>query len=118
MQLRATIRRWGESPRWSDVIVHRGVARWVEVAEQPDADAAGQIEQVLSQIDATLERFGAGRGQLLQVLVYLSDLADAAALNARWDAWVIPGSAPIRACVQVGLAAPYRVELVVEAAVD
>ena len=48
------IQRFGDSKRWADVVVHRGVADWVEVAEDMSLDARGQIAQVLAQIDATL----------------------------------------------------------------
>lgn len=114
----STIRRLGESRRYADVALHRGTAYWVEIAETPQDGAAGQIAQVLAQIDATLQSLGADRARLIQVLVYLADLDDARALNELWDAWVVPGQAPVRACVQAGLAPPYRVEMVITAAVD
>jgi enamine deaminase RidA (YjgF/YER057c/UK114 family) len=109
--------RLGESRRWSDVVIHNQVARWVEVAENPAVDARGQVAQVLAQIDETLTRIGSSREHLLQILIYLADLADAPAMNAVWDAWVPAGHAPVRACVQAGLAPGYRVEMVITAAV-
>jgi hypothetical protein len=48
------IQRYGDSKRWADVVVHRGVAHWVEVAEDLSLDSRGQIAQVLGQINATL----------------------------------------------------------------
>ena len=110
------IRRWGDSKRWSDMVVHAGTAYWVEVADDPSQDAAGQIAQVLAQIDATLERLGSSRERLLQVMIYLADLADASHLNRLWDAWVSAGHPPVRACVQAGLSPGYRVEMVITAA--
>ena len=110
------IQRLGSSSRWSDVVIYRGVAKWVEVAENPQADAQGQVEQVLAQVDATLTTIGSTRADLLQVLVYLASLEDGPTLNEVWDGWVPRGDAPIRACVQAGLAPPYRIELVIEAA--
>jgi enamine deaminase RidA (YjgF/YER057c/UK114 family) len=112
------IRRYGNSPRWADVVVHRGVAYWVEVAEDLALDARGQVGQVLAQIDATLSTIGSDRTRLLQVLVYLADAHDAAVLNELWDAWVPAGHPPVRAMVQVGLGNGCKVELVVTAAVD
>ena len=112
------IQRYGQSKRWSDVVIHGDVAHWVEVAEDPSQDAAGQVQQVLAQIDATLTQVGSGRERLLQILIYLADLADAPALNAAWDAWVPNGHAPVRACVQAGLSPGYRVEMVITAAVN
>jgi len=110
------VRRFGTSRRWSDVVIHAGVARWVEVADDRTLDAGGQAAQVLAQIDATLAQIGSDRTRLLEVLVFLADLADAAVFNERWDAWVPEGHAPVRAMVQAGLAAGCRVELVVTAA--
>jgi len=111
------IQRDGSSHRWADVVVHRGVAHWVEVAEDASADARGQIGQVLAQIDATLATIGSDRTHLLQLLIYVTDLGDAATLNELWDAWVPAGHPPVRAMVQVGLAGTYTVETVVTAAV-
>ena len=110
------IQRFGVTRRWSDVVIHNGTARFVEVADDPQQDARGQITQILSQIDARMTVFKSDRTKLLQVLIYLSDLADAAILNELWDDWVPEGHAPARACVQVGLSAGYRVEMVVTAA--
>jgi enamine deaminase RidA (YjgF/YER057c/UK114 family) len=111
------IQRLGTSRRWSDVVIHAGIARWVEVAADPAQDARGQIGQVLAQIDATLAEIGADRTRLLEIVVFLSDLADAPTLNELWDAWVPAGHAPIRACLGGNLAASYRVETIVVAAV-
>jgi enamine deaminase RidA (YjgF/YER057c/UK114 family) len=110
--------RIGESRRWSDVVIYAGVARWVEVAEDATADARGQIRQVLQQIDATLAQIGSDRMRLLEVLIFLADLDDAAVLNELWDQWVPEKHPPIRACVQAGLSAGLRVEMIVTAAVD
>jgi enamine deaminase RidA (YjgF/YER057c/UK114 family) len=112
------IRRYGTSRRWADVVVHRGVARWVEVAEDTSRDARGQIAQVLAQVDATLEAIGSDRTRLLEVLVFLATASDSETLNELWDAWVPAGHTPARATIESNLAAPkYRVEIKVIAAV-
>jgi enamine deaminase RidA (YjgF/YER057c/UK114 family) len=111
------IQRYGSSRRWADVVVHRGVAHWVEVAEDMSLDARGQIAQVLAQIDSTLECIKSDRTQLLQILVYLGDEHDTATLNEAWDAWVPAAHPPVRAMVQVGLGKRCKVEMVVTAAV-
>lgn len=111
------ILRIGESARWSDVVIYRGEARWVEVADDASADVRSQITQVLTQINATLERIGSSRTGLLQVLIFLADLKDSSILNELWDAWVPAGHLPIRACVQAQLAPRCFVEMVISAAV-
>jgi enamine deaminase RidA (YjgF/YER057c/UK114 family) len=110
------IRRYGNSKRWADVVVHRGVAHWAEVAEDMSLDARGQIAQVLAQIDATLEMIKSDRTKLLQVLVYIADLTNVPALDELWDAWVPTAHPPVRAMVQVGLGQSCKVEMVITAA--
>ena len=110
------IQRYGNSKRWADVVVHRGVAHWVEVAEDTSLDTRGQIAQVLAQIDATLAMVKSDRTRLLQVLVYIADEHDAGILNEFWNAWVPAGHPPVRARVQVGLGKACQVEMVVTAA--
>ncbi len=111
------IQRHGVTRRWSDAVIHNGVAHFVEVADDPSQDARGQVAQVLAQIDGRLSLVGSDKTRLLQVLIYLADLKDGAALNPLWDEWVPPGHAPARACVQAGLAPGYLVEMVIMAAV-
>lgn len=110
------IRRVGVTRRWSDLVIYRETAHFVEVADDPQQDVRGQVAQILAQIDARLATFEADRTHLLQVLIYLADLAEITTLNELWDNWVPEGHAPARACVQAGLATGYRVEMVVTAA--
>ena len=111
------IRRHGDSKRLADIVIHRGVARWVEVADDMSVDARGQIAQVLAQIDATLQQISSDRAQLLQVIVYIADQAVGPILNDLWDAWVPADHPPVRALVQAGLGKSCQVEMVVTAAV-
>jgi enamine deaminase RidA (YjgF/YER057c/UK114 family) len=112
-----SIERYGVSQRWSDLVAHRGVAYFVEVPDDPTADAASQFSQVLQQIDARLALVGSTREHLLSVLIYLPNPEDLPLFNSLWDAWVPMGHAPSRACVHAQLAAPgYRVELILTAA--
>ncbi|MFN5755258.1 MAG: RidA family protein [Planctomycetia bacterium] len=112
------IRRYGDSKRWADVVVHNGVAHWVEVADDMSLDARGQMQQVFAQIDATLAMLHSDRTRLLQILIYIASDADKPTLNELWDAWVSAGHAPVRAMVQAGLGAACKVEMVITAATD
>lgn len=109
--------RHGVTRRWSDAVIYGGVAYFVEVAADPSREAVDQFAQVLRQVDERLEQVGSDRTRLLQVLIYLPELADLAAFNALWDDWVPEGHAPSRACIHTALVAPqYRIELVITAA--
>ncbi len=106
------ITRFGTTTRWSDAVVHNSTVHVVEVPTTLPADAAAQATEVLAQLEQTLLRAGSSKDRLLMCTIYLADMADRAAFNVVWDAWLIPGTAPVRACVQVGLAEPdYRVEI-------
>ncbi len=104
--------------RMSQAVCHRGVA-WLagQVAEDDSLDVGGQTRQVLAAIDRLLAEAGTDKTRILQANVYLADIADFAAMNAVWDAWVPQGHTPARATVEARLAAPaFRVEIQVVAA--
>ena len=73
---------------------------------------------MLAEIDALLARGGSDRSRILSAVIWLSDIGDFAAMNAVWDAWVVPGHAPARATVQATLSEPaMKVEIMVVAAI-
>ncbi|HRP96707.1 MAG TPA: RidA family protein [Rhodocyclaceae bacterium] len=112
------IQRHGTTARFSDVVVHNGVAYIVEVPASEDTDITTQTREVLDSLDRLLATAGSGRDRILMATIYLTDLDDYAAMNAVWDAWLPPGSAPSRACVKVaGLARPgWRIEIALTSA--
>ena len=112
------IQRFDVGPRMSEMAVHNGVCYLAgQVAPDGSQDISGQTQQVLAAVDALLARAGSNKGKLLRVEIFLKDLADFAAMNAVWEAWLPAGHAPPRATVQANLAkAEWRVEMVVTAA--
>ena len=114
-----TIERFEVGPRMSEMAVHNGVAYLAgQVAGDATQDVRGQTRQVLAEIDALLVRAGSDKSRILRAQIFLADLADFAAMNAVWEAWVAPGHAPPRATVQAALAKPqWKIEIVVTAAV-
>ncbi len=111
------IERRGTTPRYSDVVAHGATVYLVEVPATLDADITTQTQEVLDSIEYQLAYMGSHKSRLLLVTIYLRDMADYAAMNAVWDAWVPDGTAPARACVEARLAhADYRVEMIVTAA--
>lgn len=112
-----SIERIGVTRRYSDAVIHDNTIHLVEVPTTLDGDITTQTREVLASIEATLGRAGSDPTRLLQVTLYLPDMADYDAMNAVWDDWVPEGCAPVRACVGARLANPgYRIEAVVIAA--
>ncbi len=114
-----TIKRLHVGPRLSQVAIHGDTVYTAGiVAHDATADAAGQTRQILESIDGYLGEAGTDKTKLLNATIWLADIADYAAMNSQWDAWVPKGNTPPRACVEAKLAAPqYKVEIRVIAAV-
>jgi enamine deaminase RidA (YjgF/YER057c/UK114 family) len=111
------IERIGVQRRWSDIVIHNGTVYVVEVPAS-GADLAAQAREVLASLEDSLQQAGSSKAHLLMVTIFLDDIRDLDAFNAVWDAWVPPGTAPVRACVEARLGKlGYRVELQVTAAV-
>ena len=115
-----TITRFHVGRRMSQAVVCNGIVFLAgQVASDPAQDVAGQTRQVLEAIDKLLGEAGSDKSRLLSANIFLADMADFAAMNAVWDAWVSPGNTPARATVQAQLARPqWRVEIVVTAALS
>ena len=102
-----TLHRFDVGARLSEMAVHNGTCY-----------LAGQTRQVLAAIEALLARAGSDKSRLLMCQIFIADMADFPAMNAVWDAWVVPGHTPPRATVQARLGKPeWKVEMVVTAAV-
>ena len=112
------IRRLGTTARYSDSVSHRGVVYLVEVPASDAGDIALQTQEVLASLDRQLALAGSARDRILMATIYLTDMADYAAMNVVWDAWLPSGSAPARACLEIRrLAQPgWRIEIALTAA--
>ena len=115
-----TIKRLQVGPRMSQAVIHGETVYLAgQVAlEAPGAAVAEQTKNVLDRIDKLLAEAGTDRSKLLSATIWLADMDTFNEMNAVWDAWVVPGNTPCRACVNAELAAPqYNVEIAVVAAV-
>jgi enamine deaminase RidA (YjgF/YER057c/UK114 family) len=117
-----TIERRNVGKRLSDLVIYapppggRLVYLAGQVAEDPNADITAQTRSVLAQIARLLGEAASDKTRMLSTTIYLADMADYAAMNAVWDAWVPKGEPPARATVEARLANPaYRVEMQVVA---
>ena len=112
------VQRFDVGARMSEMAVHNGIC-WLagQVAADGTQDVAGQTRQVLAAVDALLARAGSDKTKIVMCQIYLADIADFAAMNTVWDAWVPAGHTPPRATVQARLARPeWKIEVVVTAA--
>ena len=111
------IERQHTGQRMSKIVKHNGVAYLCGQVGTGET-VAEQTEDCLARIDALLEEAGSDREHMLQAIIWLSDMADFAEMNAVWDAWVPEGHAPARACGEARLARDVlKVESIVTAAV-
>ena len=113
-----SIERFHVGKRLSEMVVHGNTVYLAgQVADDPTADMAGQIRQVLGQIDKLLAEAATDKTRILSATIYLPSMADFPTMNAAWDAWVPAGHCPARATVEAKLAAPgYKVEIQIIAA--
>ena len=106
-------------PRLSEASVH-GDRIYCSgmIPEDTSQDITGQVKQALAEIDALLKKGGSDKTKILSAVIWLRDIADFAAMNAVWDAWVVPGQTPARATVQAKLNdRKMKVEIMVVAAI-
>ena len=112
------IQRFHVGARLSEIAIHNNTIYLAgQVADDPSQDITGQTRQVLAAIDKRLDEAGSDKTRILSSTIYITDMANFAAMNAVWDAWVVPGATPPRATVEAQLAKPaYKVEIQIIAA--
>ena len=115
-----TITRLQPGKRMSQAVKHGNT---VYLAGQVASDYSGNIEkqtsEVLAAIDALLAEAGTSKSKVLSCQVILNNIADFAAMNTVYDAWIDPANPPARACIEARLAHPsLKVEIIAIAAVD
>lgn len=104
-------------PRMSGAVVHNGTVYLAGQVGEPGGDVRSQARQALAEVDRLLALAGTDKSRILQTIVWLADIADFAAMNEVWEAWVVPGATPARATGEAKLATPdYKVEFIVTAA--
>lgn len=114
-----TIKRIDVGPRMSQAVIHGDTVYLAgQVAlNSKGASVKAQTQDILARIGELLQQAGTDKSRLLSAQIWLADMATFNEMNAVWDAWVVPGHTPGRACVEAKLAAPdFTVEIMVTAA--
>jgi enamine deaminase RidA (YjgF/YER057c/UK114 family) len=111
-----TITRLGtERRRMSKIVIHNDTVYLCgQVAKDANTGIKEQTLTMLEKVDDLLQQAGSDREHILSATVYIKDMKDFAEMNEVWDAWVIEGHSPARACVEASLARP---ELLVEVSI-
>jgi enamine deaminase RidA (YjgF/YER057c/UK114 family) len=104
--------------RLSEVAIHNGTVYLAgQIADDTDADIAGQTREVLGHVDRLLAEAGSDKSCILTCQIFIADMMHFAGMNEVWDDWVAAGHTPPRATVEAKLANPaVLVEICVTAA--
>ncbi|NOQ63234.1 MAG: RidA family protein [Methyloprofundus sp.] len=104
-----------ERRRMSKIVIHNETIYLCgQVAKDSKAGIKEQTQTMLAKVDELLVQAGSDRKHILSATLYIKTMQDFAAMNEVWDAWVVEGYSPARACVEASLA---RAELLVEISV-
>ncbi|MBI9033233.1 MAG: RidA family protein [Bacteroidales bacterium] len=110
-----TINRTEITPRMSRIVEHNNTIYLCgQTAKDATKDIKEQTITTLEKVEEFLEKAGSDKKHILSVTIYIRDMKDFAAMNEVWDAWVVDGFQPARACVEARMARP---ELLVELSV-
>lgn len=103
-----SIQRIDVGPRMSQATVHGDTVYLAGIVadQRKGVSVADQTRQVLARIDELLAKAGSDKTKLLKATIWLRDIASFDEMNSIWDAWVVPGETPARACVESRMAAP------------
>ena len=115
--MNSDIKRIGTGARMSEAVAYNGIVWLAGQVGNPGESVADQTRTCLAEVDRILAEAGSDKTRILSTQIWLTDMADFAAMNAVWDAWVPQGHTPARATGEAKLAAPgYLVEVIVTAA--
>ena len=104
------IKRFNSDKRLSRAVVHGNTVYLAGItADDRSKGMRAQTAEILAKIDALLKTAGTDKSKLVQTVIWLSDIRTVDEVNKVWDAWVVAGSAPARACVEARLQSPAKV---------
>ncbi|MCC6777640.1 MAG: RidA family protein [Hyphomicrobiales bacterium] len=113
------IERIDGNPRMSKAVMHGNTVYLSGlIADKAlGQGVAEQTKEILGLIDGFLAKAGTDKSKLLTATIWLSDIRTVDEMNKAWDAWVVPGHTPARACIEALLQGPEKkVEIQVTAA--
>jgi enamine deaminase RidA (YjgF/YER057c/UK114 family) len=118
-EIMMTIQRFENGPRMSRVVVHNDTVYLAGLTADATVgqSVAEQTKEILGKIDGLLKQGGTDKSKLLQATIWLQDIRVVDEFNKVWDAWVVAGQTPARACIEARLQSPAKmIEIQVTAA--
>ena len=114
-----TIQRFENGPRMSRCVVHGDTVYLAGLTADATIgkSVAEQTKEILGKIDGLLKQGGSDKTRMLQAVIWLQDIRTVDEFNKVWDAWVVAGQTPARACIEALLQGPEKkIEIQVTAA--
>ncbi len=103
--------------RMSEIVIHGDTVYLAGQVGETGKTIEEQTAEALALVDKFLIEAGSSRQHILQVIIWLKDIADFDGMNSVYDAWVPEGHTPARATSEAKLADPsLLVEVIVTAA--
>jgi len=104
-----------ERRRMSKIVIHNDTVYLCgQVAKDANEGIKEQTQSMLDKVELLLQEANSDKEHILSATIYIKDMKYFAEMNEVWDAWVVEGFSPARACVQASMARP---ELLVEISV-
>jgi len=99
------IRRIENNPRMSDAVIHNGTVylRGFVPSSSFGQSIQEQTQDIISQLDNTLQASNSSKSSLLSVTIWLTDIGDMAEFNEVYDTWLKGITPPARACTEAKL---------------
>ena len=113
-----TIERKHLTPRMSKIVINNGMVYLCGQVGTGD-NITEQTLDMLSKVDSLLAEAGTNKSNILQAIIWVSDMKNFEEMNAVWDAWIDPENPPARACGEAKLAREsLLVEVIITAALS
>jgi len=111
--------RFEGNGRMSKAVIHNGILYLSgQIARGREyTNFAEEVEAVLANCEALLEKYGSDKKHILTATCYLNDVNDFEAFNAVYDKWVVAGHEPTRTCLESKLAGGFKAEVTLVAVV-
>ena len=98
------INRYDVEKRWSDAIEYNDVV-YISGQIGDGITIEEQTKSALNYVDLALAKAGTNKSNIIDVIIWLSNMEeDYEKMNEIYDAWLVDGKAPCRACIQAKLA--------------